>query len=270
MYVLSRSGVRIALAVAGLAAMTACAARAPQLSPTRQRDRAELVGTLRVAGNAAFLNNSAAATGMPLYAGDHLATGPASSIIVDFVGGGWMQLDENTDPLFSFKWIKQTSCIVARLFYGQVFVSRSGVCIEGPIIVADVQSEVNIRASRERSVVTVLEGHVSVTEPKKLALGAREQVSATAAGGLQRRRNLSLKALAAIVAWRDRYDFRSHATAAASTGDSSPAEPPVPGGLLPGAVPPPPVAPPPAGSPPPPPVAPPPPVTGPPPPAPVT
>lgn len=68
-----------------------------------------------------------ARVGQTLLAGDRFFTGPATRMKIDFWNGGYMELDENTDPgLF-----QDLSCLVVSLFRsGRIFVEKSDACVE--------------------------------------------------------------------------------------------------------------------------------------------
>ena len=78
------------------------------------------VGTLEVDGPSAFLNRSPVASGVAAYSGDNVSTGAATSVIVHLPGDDYIQLDENTDPTFTF--LEEANCLLAKIFSGEVFV----------------------------------------------------------------------------------------------------------------------------------------------------
>ncbi|MCX5908462.1 MAG: hypothetical protein NTY64_15080 [Deltaproteobacteria bacterium] len=70
---------------------------------------------------------------MPIYEREEVRTGPGSTATIRFNGGGVMQLDERTDPIFSV--IKGTFCIL----------------------------QIDIRVQGGRTIWTVLEGRIEVS-----------------------------------------------------------------------------------------------------------
>ena len=68
-----------------------------------------------------------AQTGQTLLAGDRFYTGPGTRMKVEFAGGGYMELDENTDPSL----FQDLNCLVISLFRsGRIFVDKSAACVE--------------------------------------------------------------------------------------------------------------------------------------------
>lgn len=64
--------------------------------------------------------------GQTLLAGERFHTGPGTRMKIDFASGGYMELDENTDPL-----LQDLNCLVISLFgSGRIFVDKSNACVE--------------------------------------------------------------------------------------------------------------------------------------------
>jgi hypothetical protein len=139
----------------------------------------ERIGTLRVIGANVFHNEHRASDGEEVYAGDTINTGPASNAIVELVGGGFVQLDENTDPEFSFKVVSEDRgrrCIHLSIKFGQVWVDRKLVCFDTPDGAGIIQSQVNIEVARAATTITIFRGGVQITRPAEQFFKAREQV----------------------------------------------------------------------------------------------
>lgn len=65
--------------------------------------------------------------GQTLQAGDRFYTGPGTRMKIDFWNGGYVELDENTDPSL----FQDLGCLVVSLFRsGRIFVDKSDACIE--------------------------------------------------------------------------------------------------------------------------------------------
>ena len=65
--------------------------------------------------------------GQTLLAGDRFYTGPGTHMKIDFWNGGYIELDENTDPSL----FQDLNCLVVSLFRsGRIFVDKSAACIE--------------------------------------------------------------------------------------------------------------------------------------------
>ncbi|MBL8391745.1 MAG: hypothetical protein JNN21_07710 [Candidatus Accumulibacter sp.] len=165
------------------------------------------IGTLQVAGPNVFLNGARARDGATVHDGDTVTTGAASSAFVAFNEGGFVQLDENTDPRFSFRVETRgrQRCIHIQIDIGQIFIDKDVQCFSTPDVTGNLGSRVNIRVSGKETIVTVLAG-------RALMFGEREQ-SIPAAGEASWRRGrqigslrlLDAPELAATVGWRERY-----------------------------------------------------------------
>ena len=72
-----------------------------------------LVGTLETSGQNVWLNGKPGSSGMEVYNGDEVSTGPESQAYVYFSSGGFIHIDENTDPIF--EWLKEGTCIISKI-----------------------------------------------------------------------------------------------------------------------------------------------------------
>lgn len=167
-----------------------------------------VIGTLRVSGPSVFLDSKPGRDGDQVFIGSTLTTGAASSAIVDFEGGGYLQLDENTDPVFG--WIAQSKCILIRIVRGQAYLKRERACVEGPDISMVLNSEANLRFVPEPrlSEVTLVRGSAQVTAPGgPVTLQPGQQLAVTG-GRAPALRVLTRGELKAVSAWRRGYRFR--------------------------------------------------------------
>lgn len=130
--ILPRSG-RVGLALL-VALLTACAPLPPTPGYGQGPPPLRWVGRITsIEGRNAFVDPGNRGAGQPaqvgqtLLAGDRFFTGPGTRMKVDFWNGGYMELDENTDPgLF-----QDLSCLVVSLFRsGRIFVDKSDACVE--------------------------------------------------------------------------------------------------------------------------------------------
>lgn len=130
-----------------------------------------LQGTIvTVGGRSAYVN-------MPVHEGEEVRTGPGSTATIRFSRGGFMQIDANTDPIFSL--IKQGVCVFVRMFYGHAQLDSEGQCVEmeTPESYAFINSRVDISIVSGRTVFSVLEGRVSVNALDVHKLRPREAVA---------------------------------------------------------------------------------------------
>jgi hypothetical protein len=169
----------------------------------------DLIGTLRISGPNVFLNGSGAENGMSVYNGDNVTTGSGSSAIVVLPNGGSVQLDENTDPIFTWERFQTGICLIVKIFRGQAWVDESEYCVGLINSNTDllINSKVNIKIAPSRSVITVLEGNVTIERPRKLRIQASEQVTISERG-IEGVRKLTRQELRSVISWRGIYEFQ--------------------------------------------------------------
>lgn len=165
------------------------------------------IGVLRVSGPNVWLNDAPASDGDPVRFGNSVTTGAGSSAKVEFTDGGYLQLDQNTDPIF--EWLEQSKCILIRIVKGQAYLKKERACVEGPNIAMVLNSEVNLRVQPPPapSEVTVVRGSVEVTQPVPILLIKGQQMTTTVAGRAPAVRTLSPDQLRSIAAWQREYRF---------------------------------------------------------------
>lgn len=170
--------------------------------------RGDSIGVVRVSGPNVWLNNAPARDGETVRIGSSLATGAGSSALLEFEDGGYLQLDQNTDPIF--EWLEQSKCILIRIFKGQAYLKRERACVEGPNLSLVLNSEVNIRIKKQPgglSEVTLVSGsaEIAVPAPVKLLPGQRYVASERRIASL---RTLSPGELRSLIDWRRDYRFK--------------------------------------------------------------
>lgn len=170
-------------------------------------DSGGAIGTLRVSGPNVWLNNSPATDGAPVYLGNSVATGAGSSAKVEFADGGFLQLDENTDPLF--EWLEQSKCLLIRIVKGQVYLKKSQTCVEGPDISMILNSEVNVNIPPPPAPteVTVIRGTADIKLPtRQIKLVQGQQLTATVRA--PEVKTLSPDVVRSLSKWKTDYRFR--------------------------------------------------------------
>lgn len=215
----------------GLALLLSLSLLAQACTPMpRQTDESEYgpkdcrrLGTLRLGGEArVYLNQRPARDREAICSGDHLATGHASTAWVDFDGGGQVQLDENSDPIF--RVLQELVIEILNMQTGQL----SATSPPGGKLVfqnADARLETagtqfNLKVSASQTLLTVVEGRVRVLRPPLAVLKPREMV-ALSAGNLQYRRLLSPQELNKVIQWRNQYPDRPKADPSEGDGVSA-------------------------------------------------
>ncbi|MCP4114245.1 MAG: OmpA family protein [Desulfobacteraceae bacterium] len=133
-----------------------------------------MIGTLHVMGDNAFLNGEAATSGMKIYCGDHLYTEEDTSVVVNFDRGGFVQLDENTDPVFDY--IKNGMYIMMRILTGRAYAESDKLCLNAPQLSSCSHSKIQIDIGVEKTVLTLLEGRAEIEVPEIYRMGAGQQV----------------------------------------------------------------------------------------------
>lgn len=172
----------------------------------------QTIGTLRIIGPNVRVNEVPAIDGQTITSGDYLTTGAASSAYLYFLSGGFIQLDENTDPGFKLVWEK-TQCIFNILKHGsglgQVYgKTTSDDCpsfYETPFgKFFRNHTQFNVLVNKQQTVMTVLEGKMELVSPQQISLEQGQQMIVTKSG-VQSVRNLSAQELREVTRWRDRF-----------------------------------------------------------------
>jgi len=188
------------LSVLALAAVAGCAV------PPQQREQ---IGVLGTSGSEVFVNHQRVASGTTIYSNDNVSTGPNSSAIIDFsVGGGFLQLDENTDPVFSWDLVEGVRCIFARILSGQVYVDKAEFCLATPAADVVSGSRINVQVTAQQSVITLLQGSLRGTRPRTPTLAPGQEMIADIRETNARIRSLNRTVSSERVAWLARYRFQ--------------------------------------------------------------
>jgi outer membrane protein OmpA-like peptidoglycan-associated protein len=159
----------------------------------------DAIGRLRIiSGDNVYLNKNRAASGMVVKAGDEVSTGSDSIAIVKFISGGFVELNENTDPIFDF--FKDASCIFCRLVKGEIYAQEKCSVIETPDVRIFSRSEVNVKVITDHTIVTVRRGSVTTSEEQHVNEGQQIRVSNSDSGPVV---ELSDEEICAVVNWRE-------------------------------------------------------------------
>ena len=126
---------------------------------------------------------------MPVYENEEVRTGPGSAATILIRGGGVMELDQNTDPVFTL--ISQTLCVLVQMFRGHAQLDSEGRCIEAatPESQAFINSRIDIRVEGGITTWRVLTGRIEVAarmKPRERVLVANEQRTTVSRTALQR------------------------------------------------------------------------------------
>ena len=144
-------------------------------------DSGGAIGVLHITGPNVWLNDSPATDGAPVYLGNSVATGAGSYATVEFADGGYLQVDENTDP--DWEWLEESMCLLIRIFKGRVYLKKSQTCVQTLDLSLKMDSEVNlvVPPPPAPTEVTVIRGSAEVTLPtQRLKLVQGQQLRAIA------------------------------------------------------------------------------------------
>jgi hypothetical protein len=186
------------LSLGVLSICVACATRPNDAPPNSVARISEVIGPQ------ATLNGRPARVGDYLLPGDRVATGARSYLEVKFRQGGFMQLDQSTDPWLEEKWeaVKAGSCQVVSVLFGRVFFIGDNLCIKDPNLGGIMRSQIVLTSDRSRSEVVVHYGSFEVTTTRGVILVKAGQGLVIERGGTAQVRARTTDELDASLRWR--------------------------------------------------------------------
>jgi len=163
-----------------------------------------------VEGRNATFNGQPAVVGTYIRSGDHVATGPASTLVVHFRQGGFLQLDENTDPTIEEQLDKAAAgvCTIVRVVFGRVFISGTNICLHDSNFSGLMGSQIALATRQGESYLVVIAGHLMVRTPVAVTL-QRHQGLTVSQGGFAQVRDLSQAEVDESVRWRSKFNTYS-------------------------------------------------------------
>lgn len=146
-----------------------------------------------------------------VYHGDEVVTGPASSALVTFDAGGFIQLDEETDPLFEY--LQGQAMLLIRIFYGIAHLdsqNNTNIQVKCDEANAFLKSVINIRAVKGgQTTFTVVSGSLRVvplnTQLQPALLKASGQQVTVSKVRIEPIKVLPTQELQAVTKWRDKF-----------------------------------------------------------------
>jgi hypothetical protein len=117
---------------------------------------------------------------MQINNGDFVATGPASRARLNFISGGYLQLEENTDPEFWEHLPNAGRCVIEFVLQRGTVSGETGDCDviatmpDGTEII--IQSKFVLTANLASSVLTILDGQATVRSGRAVQVGTGEQI----------------------------------------------------------------------------------------------
>jgi hypothetical protein len=172
----------------------------------------QTVGRLRTIGPNVSVDGEPARDGQMITVGDRLQTGADSSAYVFFLSGGFVQLDENTDPFFRIVW-DGTECgiLILGIRVGQAYHEAGHQCrtvartTHGEWTQPPRQVNLfNLKVNDQESVFTLLDGKMSLSKPTDVPLKPGQQIRVSAAG-VEDIKSLSDLAQEEVTRWRKRF-----------------------------------------------------------------
>ena len=222
---------RFSLALLLLALLPACAPLPPTPTPTPTPMPGQGQGppVLRpvgritsIEGPNAFVDRGNHGAGQPaqlgqaLLAGDRFYTGPGTRMKIDFWNGGYIEIDENTDPSL----FQDLNCLVVSLFRsGRIFVDKSNACVESLGTKSQQFSKVAyavMPAASPYLQITVVEGEARTLEPAPATVPAGWRIDLTGRGllGDGRPYRVPEEAIRQSIGWTQYYRNRIRSTPA--------------------------------------------------------
>lgn len=207
-----------------LALLPACAPLPPMPTPGEQGPPAlRPVGRITsIEGPNAFVDRGNHGAGQPaqrgqaLLAGDRFYTGPGTRMKIDFWNGGYIEIDENTDPSL----FQDLNCLVVSLFRsGRIFVDKSNACVESLGTKSQQFSKVVytvMPAASPYLQITVVEGEARTQQPAPATVPAGWRIDLTGRGvlGDGRAYRVPDEAIRQSIGWTQYYRNRSRITPA--------------------------------------------------------
>ena len=213
MIVNSRAIRLLQISLAGLLAIAAlCGCQTQRVPPldAGASSSSSVIGTLGVSGPNVVHNGHRAQYGALVRLGDHISTGAGSSAMVHLAAGGFIQLDESTDPIFDRQQVACGLCFVLTLLTGQVWVEDVAICVQvnTPDGSGCIHSKVNVEVKDTESVFTVFQGTVSPSQRPARAIGPGNQLTlASRQGRPAHVDRINRAALERVASWRANYRF---------------------------------------------------------------
>jgi len=176
----------------------------------------DMVGHLGVSGpdvtrQSAGGSVAGAPNGAAVREGDRVATGAASSVILEYYnGGGKLQLDAGSAARFRKERAAPGVCSLVDLLQGQVWIRADegcGVELRALDHVVRINGRANVALSAERFEVTVVSGRAVLLQPRDVELGAGQSYQ-DGVGGQGEPIALAKTDTKARLAWIDPYAFQ--------------------------------------------------------------
>jgi hypothetical protein len=177
----------------------------------------DLVGHVGVSGPVVTLQTevmrepAVARNGAAVREGDRIATGAASSAIVEYYnGGGKLQLDADSAARFRKERTAPGVCSLVDLARGQAWIRADAGCgveLRALDYVVRINGRANVVLNDERFEISVISGRAALLQPRAVQLAAGQTYTDAAAHDAQVS-ELEKSASQARLAWLDPYAFQ--------------------------------------------------------------
>jgi len=167
------------------------------------------LGTLHIDyGSDVYVNKGKGHEGMTIYSGDNVVTWDGTIVYVNFPDGGFVQLDQKTDPDFR-KWFEHGKCIIGAFFrFGRAYGETGSDCdilVNDRHLEAVARTKFNIETDDHRSILTVIQGIMLLRmQGSEVPVHASQQV-VISRNRVKEVRTLSPEELREVTIWRHEY-----------------------------------------------------------------
>ena len=138
------------------------------------------IGTLEIMGPNVTINREPASNGMRVKAGDYIATGSRSRAKISLFDGGFLLLEENTDPTLWDRLLATGECIIAYVLDSGTGAGETGDCkIDAATPSSDnalIGSKYILTAGPVSTSLTILEGQATIRGEREVTVRAGHQV----------------------------------------------------------------------------------------------
>ena len=178
--------------------------------PAPARAQAEPIAVMDIDGRAAFLDDRQqprSAQDISVHDGNLVRTGKNTSVMIDIIREGHIQLNENSAKLVTRSFFKGAKCFAVRLIAGELFINGDNVCFVTNVgsVSGISHSLINIRVDAGSTEITVIEGTAELEgQADPVVAHASEQIVVHADGRYEIRR-LTQEAALHTAEWTTHY-----------------------------------------------------------------
>jgi hypothetical protein len=152
------------------------------LPGTRSHAQDGAIATMDVDGSTAFIDDTKqrpSARDVPIQDGNMVRTGQRTSVRVELIPQGIVQLNENSAKLITDSFFKGAKCFAVKLVAGELFINGKDVCFLTNVgaVSGISRSRINIKVDERGTVLTVVEGAAELEDkPASMVVSTSEQL----------------------------------------------------------------------------------------------